>query len=65
MYYLLNMTATEWCWRVCFWLVIVGLALSVIGGIIEELILRNRRKKEMERRAYQRYNAPIRPTRRY
>ena len=65
MTYLINMTATEWGWRVCFWLVIVGAALSVIGGIIEELILRNRRKKEMERRAFKRSGAAIRPTRRY
>lgn len=65
MFYLLNMTATEWGWRVCFWIVIVGVVLSVIGGVIEEIVLRHERKKEKQRRACRRYGVPIRPTRRY
>jgi hypothetical protein len=61
---LMIMTAEEWMWRVCFWLVIVGFALCVVGGVIEEIVLRNERKKEEERRALKRYNAPIRPAHR-
>ena len=65
MSFLLTISAVEWLGIVCFRLMVVGVVLSVVGGIIEEIILRVRRKKEMERRALKRSGAPIRPTRRY
>lgn len=65
MYYLLNMTADEFFWRVFLWIVIAGAIIGVITAILEAIIERRERKKERERRAYKRYNAPIRPTRRY
>ena len=65
MIYLLNMTADEFFWHVFLWIVVAGLVIGLITAIIEKIAESIERKNEKRRRAYQRYNAPIRPTRRY
>lgn len=65
MTYLMNMTANEYFWHVFLWIVIAGFVIGVITAIIEKIAESIERKREIERRAYKRYNAPIRPTRKY
>ena len=65
MFYLLNMTADEFFWRVFLWIVVAGAIIGVITAIIEKIAENIEHKNEKRRRACKRYNAPIRPTRRY
>ena len=65
MTYLMNMTANEYFWHVFLWIVVAGFVIGVITAIIEKIAENIERKREIERRAYKRYNAPIRPTRKY
>ena len=65
MTYLLNMTADEFFWRVFLGFVIAFVVIGIITAIADKIAERIDRKREIERRAFKRYNAPIRPTRRY
>lgn len=61
----LTMTLEERFWGICLQLIIAAVVFIVVYGIIEAMIERYERKREAERRALKRYNAAIRPTRRY
>lgn len=60
-YYLINMTPVEKMW--CAFFVILGVCLII--GVIDAILERFERKREMERRALKRYGVSIRPGRRY
>ena len=61
----LTMTLEERFWGILLQLIIVAVVFIVVYGVIEAVIERYERKREAERRALKRYNAPIRPTRRF
>lgn len=65
MTYLLNMTPNEFFWRVFLGFVIAFVVIGIITVIADKIAERIDRKREIERRAFKRYNAPIRPGRRY
>lgn len=65
MTYLLNMTAHQYLWVAFAKIMIAFFAVLLITAFIEAIIRRREYKQEQKRRACKRYNAPIRPTRRY
>lgn len=65
MTYLLRLTANEFLWTAFAKIMLVFLAVLLLTAVIEAIIRKRELKKEQQRRAYKRYNAPIRPTRRY
>ena len=65
MTYLLRMTANEFLWTAFLQIMLVFAAVLLLTAVIEAIIRKRELKKERERRAYKRYNASIRPTRRY
>lgn len=64
-YYLINMTADEFFCRVFIGIVIFAAIVMMITCVCDMIADHIDRKREMERRACKRYNAPIRPARRY
>lgn len=64
-YYFINMTAEEFFWCIFIGFIIAGVVIGIITAIAEKIAENIERKREMERRACKRYNAPIRPVRRY
>ena len=65
MTYLLNMTADEFFLHAFLQIMIIFAVVAVITIIGDAIARRIDEKKERERRAYKRYDAAIRPTRRY
>ena len=65
MTYLLNMTADEFFCRVFIGIVIFAAVVMMITCVCDMIADHIDRKREMERRALKRYNAPIRPGRRH
>ena len=61
----LTMTFEERFWGLVLQVIIVLLIVMVAYGIFEAMAERIEHKRELERRACKRYNAPIRPGRRY
>lgn len=65
MAYFINPTAEEYFWIVFLYIIVTFVAIGLVTFICERVAKRIDEKKERERRAYKRYDAPIRPTRRY
>ena len=61
----LTMTIDQRFWGMFLQFVIVAAVLLIAYGIFESVAEKIERKREIERRACKRYNAPIRPTHRY
>lgn len=65
MAYLINMTPSEFFWCVFIGIVIFAAVVMMITCVCDLIADHIDRKKEMERRAFKRSGATIRPGRRY